>query len=73
MPKLEIITDQYIRRNELAKELGERMRGRPYKEGTLIGWERKGKGPPITKLGREVFYFLPSIEEWLRSKEEPVA
>jgi hypothetical protein len=73
MAKIEDITGQYIRRKELARELGERLRGRPYKEMTLLKWMREGRGPPVTKLGREVYYFIPSVQAWLRSLEGPVA
>ena len=73
MAKIEDITGKYIRRDQLPKELGERLRGRPYKEMTLLQWMRRGKGPPVTKLGREVYYYLPSVEGWLRSLEGPVA
>jgi hypothetical protein len=59
----------YIPRKQLAKDLGERLRGRPYSEFTLIAWEKDGKGPPVTRIGRDVLYFVPSIERWLRDQE----
>jgi hypothetical protein len=59
----------YIPRKQLAKELGERLRGKPYAELTLIHWERDGKGPPVTRVGRDVLYSIPSVEAWLRAQE----
>jgi hypothetical protein len=59
----------YIPRKQLAKELGERLRGKPYAELTLIHWERDGKGPPATRVGRDVVYSIPSVERWLRAQE----
>jgi hypothetical protein len=60
----------YITRKQLAKELGERLRGKPFHEITLIGWERNHKGPPATRVGRDVVYSLASVERWLRSLEK---
>ena len=59
----------YISREQLAKELGERLRGRPFSEHALWAWERDGKGPPATRVGRGVFYSITSVERWLRSQE----
>ena len=63
------IAANYVPRKQLAKELGERLRGKPYSEFTLIYWEKEGLGPPPTRVGREVLYFWPSVEKWLRSRE----
>jgi hypothetical protein len=49
------------------------VRGRPYTERTLINWELDGKGPPVTRVGRDVTYFWPSVEKWLRSQEQAAA
>jgi len=59
----------YIGRKQLAQDLGERLRGRAYSEHTLIRWERDGKGPPATRIGRDVVYRVGSVETWLRSQE----
>jgi hypothetical protein len=59
----------YIPRKKLAAELGERLRGRPYSEFTLIAWEKDGRGPPATRVGRDVVYRASSVEAWLRSQE----
>jgi hypothetical protein len=63
----------YIGRKALAKELGERLRGKPYAELTLIHWERDGRGPPATRVGRDVVYSISSVEKWLRSQEKAAA
>ncbi|MCS3896125.1 hypothetical protein M2171_005258 [Bradyrhizobium japonicum USDA 38] len=68
MATVEIATN-YIPRKQLAKELGERLRGRPYSEFTLIAWEKDGKGPPVTRIGRDVVYRASSVEKWLQSQE----
>jgi predicted DNA-binding transcriptional regulator AlpA len=64
------ITSGYIRRKQLAKELGERLRGRPFSEFTLIRWEKDGHGPPPTRVGRDVVYNMASVERWLKALEE---
>ena len=63
------IASNFIPRKQLAKELGERLRGRPYSEFTLMAWERDGKGPPVTRVGRDVVYSIPSVQKWLEAQE----
>jgi hypothetical protein len=72
MATLEIAAD-YIPRKILAAELGKRLRGRPYSEFTLIAWEKDGKGPPVTRIGRDVVYRAASVEKWLVSQEQKPA
>lgn len=67
------IATDYIPRKKLAAELGQRLRGRPYSEFTLIAWEKDGKGPPVTRIGRDVVYRASSVEKWLRDKEQNAA
>jgi hypothetical protein len=69
MATTEIAAD-YIPRKQLAKELGERLRGRPYSEFTLMAWEKDGRGPPATRIGRDVVYAVASVERWLRAQEK---
>jgi hypothetical protein len=64
------IAADYIPRKTLATELGNRLRGRPYSEFTLIAWERDGKGPPVTRIGRDVVYRAASVEKWLQAQEK---
>jgi len=61
---------EYLPRRQLAKQLGQLVRGRAYSEMTLIQWERDGKGPPATRVGRDVVYHIPTVEKWLRSREK---
>jgi hypothetical protein len=61
---------KYLPRKKAGDYIGERVRGRPYSEITLITWEKDGKGPPVTRIGRDVVYFIPSIEKWLRDQEQ---
>jgi hypothetical protein len=68
MASLEVAAD-YIPRKKLAATLGERLRGKPYSEFTLIAWERDGKGPPVTRIGRDVVYRAASVEKWLQAQE----
>jgi hypothetical protein len=56
------LLQDYIPRKALAEEIG-------YTEKTLINWELDGRGPPATRIGRQVLYFRPSVEKWLRSQE----
>jgi hypothetical protein len=63
------IPADYLPRKKAGTYIGERVRGKPYSEITLITWEKAGSGPPVTRIGRDVVYFLPSIEKWLRSQE----
>jgi hypothetical protein len=37
---------------------------------TLIAWERNGKGPPVTRVGRDVLYAISSVEKWLKQQEQ---
>jgi predicted DNA-binding transcriptional regulator AlpA len=56
------ILDDYISRKQLAADLG-------YAEATLIRWEKDGKGPPVTRIGRDVVYSIPSFKKWLKDQE----
>ncbi len=37
---------------------------------TLRRWRRQRQGPPFSKVGRAVRYFVPGIEPWLRGFEQ---
>jgi hypothetical protein len=56
------ILRNYTPRKKLAAKLHRNER-------TLIEWEKDGKGPPVTRIGREVLYYNPSIEQWMRDQE----
>jgi hypothetical protein len=53
----------FISENALAKQLDVGVR-------TLREWRRLGKGPPVTWIGRKLYFRITSIEEWLRSREK---
>jgi predicted DNA-binding transcriptional regulator AlpA len=52
----------YLTEEQLAGELG-------VCRETLKRWARIGAGPPKTKVGNAVYFFRPSVVEWLRSRE----
>lgn len=56
------ILDEYISRKQLAADL-------KLAEATLIRWEKDGKGPPVTRIGRDVVYSIPSFKKWLKNQE----
>jgi hypothetical protein len=53
----------YIRREELAKEIGRSPR-------TIDRWHVMREGPPRCQIGRTIFYNVESVREWLRSREQ---
>jgi predicted DNA-binding transcriptional regulator AlpA len=62
--QLPSLLDEYLMRKEAAAALG-------ICPMTLDRWRRAGKGPPITKLGRQVLYSKTSIRAWLTQHEAP--
>jgi hypothetical protein len=60
------IMDGYISRKDLAAELGVWYE-------TLIGWEKNGKGPPVTRIGRTAMYSRKSLQKWLDAQERDPA
>ena len=56
------LLEDYIDKPALAAELKRTQR-------TLERWERLGIGPPVTRIERQVLYYIPSVQEWLRSRE----
>jgi hypothetical protein len=61
----EILKD-YLSREQLAADIGKSVK-------TLVRWELDGRGPPVTRLGRDVLYYIPSLQKWLRQQEEQSA
>jgi hypothetical protein len=37
---------------------------------TAVRWRLQRKGPPITRLGRRVFYRRSSVQAWLAAQEQ---
>ena len=60
-PKDELLARFYTRK-ELAKKLNRTPR-------TLDRGATLGEGPPITRIGRQIFYRKVSAEAWLTSLE----
>jgi hypothetical protein len=61
----EILKD-YVSREQLADNIGKSTK-------TLVRWELDGRGPPVTRIGRDVLYYIPSVQKWLRQQEEQSA
>ena len=40
---------------------------------TLARWDSSGEGPVGIRIGRQVFYRVASVNEWLRSREKAKA
>ena len=36
---------------------------------TLAKWRMARKGPPFTKIGRRVYYYVPSVRQWLANNQ----
>jgi predicted DNA-binding transcriptional regulator AlpA len=62
MATAEILND-YMPRKELAAKLD-------LAEATLIRWEKDGRGPPVTRIGRDVVYSIHSFKAWLKAQEK---
>jgi hypothetical protein len=52
----------FLSQDELAAELKICKR-------TLDRWRRLDEGPPVTKLGRRIFYRRSSLQAWLHARE----
>ena len=63
--KSELLSD-YFTEEEMARELRVTRR-------TLHSWRRDKRGPPITPIGRKIFYAKASALKWMRSREHAVA
>jgi hypothetical protein len=57
---------QYSTEEETAKGLGVCVK-------TLRNWRRDNCGPPVTLVGNRPYYFRPSVEKWLRAREQTAA
>jgi hypothetical protein len=38
---------------------------------TLAIWRMQRKGPPVTRIGRRIYYRKASVRAWLESQEKP--
>jgi predicted DNA-binding transcriptional regulator AlpA len=64
-PALEgsIVLDGFLRREELARQLGVSPR-------TIDRWQSLREGPPRVHIGHTILYEVKAVREWLRSQEE---
>jgi predicted DNA-binding transcriptional regulator AlpA len=58
-----ILFPDFLRREELAKELGCSAR-------TIDRWQALREGPPRVRIGRTILYNVESVRNWLRSREQ---
>lgn len=58
-----IVLEGFLRREELAKQLGCSAR-------TIDRWQALREGPPRVHVGRTILYNVESVREWLRSREQ---
>ena len=65
MPKLQTRSplDEYLARDELARQLGKSVR-------TLDRWHVQRVGPPRTRVGRLILYRKEAVARWLRDNEQ---
>jgi Helix-turn-helix domain len=62
-PSGEHVLADFIPEAELVQQLQIGVR-------TLRGWRKKGKGPPVTEIGRKLYYRAKSVQDWLLSREK---
>lgn len=60
------LLSDHISPAQLADELGITVR-------TLDRWRAFGTAPPVTKIGKRVYYRRNAIAEWLKSREQKPA
>jgi hypothetical protein len=63
-PDAAAILDDYFTDIECPAELG-------IAPLTLAIWRTQRKGPPVTRVGRKVYYRKASVRAWLQSQERP--
>jgi predicted DNA-binding transcriptional regulator AlpA len=61
--KTQGILEGYLRPEEMAQQIGVSTR-------TLARWQVHRIGPPRVVIGRQIFYRLASVLEWLESREQ---
>jgi predicted DNA-binding transcriptional regulator AlpA len=63
MSTIDNLLADFLEQDEAAAELQVSRR-------TLDRWRRLGEGPPITKIGRRVYYRRMSLQQWLCAREQ---
>lgn len=61
-PQPNQLLGDYLTPEQLAAELGIRP-------STLVAWQRLGKAPPQTKIGRAPYYSKSTVIAWLQLQE----
>ena len=61
-PANQILLGEYLRREELAEQLGVSTR-------TIDRWHSLRNGPPRIAIGRTILYNLDSVRDWLQARE----
>lgn len=61
-PSKQILLEGYLRRRELAQQLGVSPR-------TIDRWHSLRNGPPRIAIGRTILYNLNSVRGWLQGRE----
>jgi predicted DNA-binding transcriptional regulator AlpA len=59
----QLLLDGYLRREELAQQLGVSAR-------TIDRWQMLRCGPPRVAIGRTILFNLDSVRQWLQSREQ---
>jgi predicted DNA-binding transcriptional regulator AlpA len=62
-PLARLVLEGFLRRDELAQQLGLSPR-------TIDRWESLRQGPPRVSVGRTILYNIQSVREWLLSREQ---
>jgi Helix-turn-helix domain len=60
------ILDDYFDTNEAAAELG-------VSPLTLVRWRLAKQGPPVTQIGRRLYYKKTSTRAWVAAQERPAS
>jgi predicted DNA-binding transcriptional regulator AlpA len=61
-PSQQVLLEGYLRRDELAQQLGVSAR-------TIDRWHNLRSGPPRIAIGRTILYRLESVLGWLQAQE----
>ncbi|MDO5643726.1 MAG: transcriptional regulator [Paracoccus sp. (in: a-proteobacteria)] len=62
VPRSTCLTDGWMSRTDLARELGLTV-------DTLARWETRRIGPPCIRIGRKVLYRIEAVQDWMCSQE----
>lgn len=60
------LLSDYVSEHDLADQLGVTLR-------TMRNWRSLGEGPPITRIGRRIYYQREAARAWLKDQQVEVA